>query len=166
MALDLRLRRKQEFWETPRNLAILVGVTAAIAAAIGFWLGRGSATPPAPSFSPAALGGFEGMSGTQFIDAVETAGIFTIASVLIYVVVRLERALTVAAEKIRPAIGRQQQFESALDRLHQQANDVIDRMRETQQTFIPPRELRTTLNELSRRLDRLEAGHEAPPIDH
>ena len=54
LAVKLSLKRKQEFWETPRNLAILVGVTAAIAAAIGFWLGRESAGPPAPIARPVA----------------------------------------------------------------------------------------------------------------
>ena len=47
LAADVKLRRKQEFWETPRNIAILVGVTAAIAAAIGFWF-RGSAPRQQP----------------------------------------------------------------------------------------------------------------------
>ncbi len=44
---DLDLRRKQAFWETPRNLAILVATTAAIFSAIagfiGFKIGQ---TPP------------------------------------------------------------------------------------------------------------------------
>lgn len=31
---DLNLRRKQGFWETPRNLAIVLGAMAAIFAAI------------------------------------------------------------------------------------------------------------------------------------
>ena len=76
LAADLKLRRKQEFWETPRNIAILVGVSAAIAAAIGFWLGRESATPPAPLTSPVfSLGYFDKMRGSEFIDAIQTAGI-------------------------------------------------------------------------------------------
>ena len=55
LAVELSLKRKQEFWETPRNIAILVGVTALIAGAIGFWLGRESATPPAPTARPVVL---------------------------------------------------------------------------------------------------------------
>ena len=42
---DLNLRRKQDIWEHPRNIALLVGATAAIAGALGFKLGQ---TPPPP----------------------------------------------------------------------------------------------------------------------
>ncbi len=42
---DLDLRRKQDIWETPRNIAILLGATAAIAGAVGFKIGQ--TTPPA-----------------------------------------------------------------------------------------------------------------------
>jgi hypothetical protein len=31
---DVNLRRKQDFWETPRNIAILVGVVAALFSAV------------------------------------------------------------------------------------------------------------------------------------
>jgi hypothetical protein len=44
---DLNLRRKQTFWETPRNLAIVLGAMAAIFAAVfgalGYKIGQ---TPP------------------------------------------------------------------------------------------------------------------------
>ena len=84
LAADLKLRRKQEFWETPRNVAILVGITAAIAAAIGFWLGRQSAPAPSSGLSPAMLfGGFDSMNRGQFIDAIQTAGIIVIAAMLV-----------------------------------------------------------------------------------
>ena len=36
---DLNLRRKQLFWETPRNLAIVVGAAVALSAALAGWLG-------------------------------------------------------------------------------------------------------------------------------
>lgn len=42
---DLDLRRKQSFWETPRNIAILLGATAALFGALGYKFGS---TPPAP----------------------------------------------------------------------------------------------------------------------
>ena len=49
LELDINLRRKQDIWEHPRNIAILVGATAAIVSAfagfIGFKIGQ---TPPAP----------------------------------------------------------------------------------------------------------------------
>ena len=165
LALDVSLRRKQEFWETPRNVAILVGLTAAIAAAVGYCLGRQPANPPPPNVQP-AMTLLSNIRGTELVDTIQTAGIITIALVVIYVVIRLEKALTIAAQKIRPAIGRQQEFEGTIERLHRQATEVISRMEEAEKNFIPPRELRSTLNELSRRLDALEARHESPPINH
>jgi len=110
LAVDLSLKRKQEFWETPRNIAILVGVTAAIAVAIGFWLGRESAGPPGPVSRPVATLGLGEVRGDEFVDAVQTAGIVVIAAMLVYVVVRLDRTLTSAAEKIQRALGDQNQL--------------------------------------------------------
>jgi hypothetical protein len=141
LAADLRLRRKQEFWETPRNIAILVGVTAAIAAGLGFWLGRQSpAPPPAPTIGPAASMIFGGMRPDQFVDSVQTAGIVVIAAMLVYVVIRLDRALTQAAEKLKGALGAQR--------------------------ALPTVELRTMLDKIHRRLDQLEAKNESSSLDH
>jgi hypothetical protein len=43
-------RRKQDIWEHPRNIAILVGATAALASAaagfVGFKIGQTPAAPP------------------------------------------------------------------------------------------------------------------------
>ena len=47
MRADLGLKTKQGFWETPRNIGILLGVVAAIAGALGFRFGR-EPTPVAP----------------------------------------------------------------------------------------------------------------------
>jgi hypothetical protein len=44
LMVDLDLRRKQSFWETPRNIALLLAATAAIAGAVGFKIGQTS--PP------------------------------------------------------------------------------------------------------------------------
>ena len=41
---DLGLKQKQAFWETPRNIAVLLGVAVAIAGVLGFKLGQNS--PP------------------------------------------------------------------------------------------------------------------------
>jgi len=48
--MDVDLRRKQTFWETPRNLAVLLGAMAAIFAAVFGLLGYkiGSIPPPPP----------------------------------------------------------------------------------------------------------------------
>jgi hypothetical protein len=49
LRLDVLLRRKQQWWEHPRNAAVVLGVFAALVAAVagvtGFRLG---ASPPAP----------------------------------------------------------------------------------------------------------------------
>ena len=149
LAADLSLRRKQEFWETPRNIAILVGVTAAIAAAIGYWLGRGS-TPPAPATRPvsAFFGFFDGLRPDQFVDTIQTAGIVVITAMFIYVVIRLERALTAAAERIQRALGKQNQLQQNVRRLWER----IDLIESSQR----PHELKSTLDEIRGRLNRLE----------
>jgi hypothetical protein len=46
LMVDLNLRRKQSFWETPRNIALLLAATAAIAGAVGFKIGQTPGPPP------------------------------------------------------------------------------------------------------------------------
>ena len=50
LKMDLNLRRKQDIWEHPRNIAILVGATATLFAAIfgvlGYKIGQTSAPQP------------------------------------------------------------------------------------------------------------------------
>jgi hypothetical protein len=49
MRADIDLKRKQVIWETPRNIAIMVGAVAAISAAIAGWTGyQIGRSPPAP----------------------------------------------------------------------------------------------------------------------
>jgi hypothetical protein len=43
---DVNLRRKQDIWEHPRNIALLVGVAAAVAGAVCFKLGQIPPPPP------------------------------------------------------------------------------------------------------------------------
>jgi len=45
LRLDVLLRRKQVFWETPRGLLLVAATAAAIAGILGFKLGQ---MPPAP----------------------------------------------------------------------------------------------------------------------
>ncbi len=44
MEADLKLKQKQAFWETPWNIALLLGVAVGIAGVLGFKLGQ--STPP------------------------------------------------------------------------------------------------------------------------
>ena len=39
MKVDLLLKRRQSFWETPRNLALIIAAVAAPAGVVGFKLG-------------------------------------------------------------------------------------------------------------------------------
>jgi hypothetical protein len=159
LAVDLSLKRKQEFWETPRNIAILVILTAAIAATIaagiGFWLGRESAAPSGPVARP--VGAFFGleMRGDEFIDIVQTAGILVIAGALVYVVLRLDRTLTMAAEKLQGALSnvmkQQSQLQQNVRRLWERI-DLIESLQGAQKAA----ELKTMLDEIRGRLDRLE----------
>ena len=123
LAVELSLRRKQEFWETPRNIAILVGVTAAIAAAIGYWLGRASAPPP-PIARPVGIGTYDPVTSSQFMDAVQTAGILVIAAMLVYVVVRLDRTLTGVAEKLQTALGTQHALQEGVERVWKRVEQI------------------------------------------
>ena len=49
MRADIDLKRKQIAWETPRNLAIIVGAVVAISAAVGGWTGYQIGRSPAPA---------------------------------------------------------------------------------------------------------------------
>jgi hypothetical protein len=44
MRADLALKQKQAFWETPRNIALLVAAAAGVAGVLGFKLGQVSPT--------------------------------------------------------------------------------------------------------------------------
>ena len=125
LAVELSLKRKQEFWETPRNIAILVGVTALIAGAIGFWLGRESAAPLAPITHPVMFW-FDKVRGDEFIDVVQTIGIIAIVVILAYVVVRLERALTVAAKMIKGSLDETMRQQNQLQQNVRRVWERID----------------------------------------
>ena len=88
LALDVSLRRKQEFWETPRNVAILVGLTAAIATAVGYCLRPSASQPAAPKCPTRRMTLLSNIRGTELVDTIQTAGIITIALVVIYVVIQ------------------------------------------------------------------------------
>lgn len=54
MEADLKLKQKQAFWETPRNIALLLGVAVAIAGVLGFKLGQNS-PPVQVIFQPGSI---------------------------------------------------------------------------------------------------------------
>lgn len=45
LRLDVLLRKKQAWWETPRNFAILLGVLAALFSALGYKIGSMPSPP-------------------------------------------------------------------------------------------------------------------------
>ena len=57
------------------------------------------------------------MKNDQFIDAVQTIGIITIAIVLSYVVVRLEGTLIRAADRLKKVLVHQNEIIGATDRI-------------------------------------------------
>jgi hypothetical protein len=48
LRLDILLRRKQVFWETPKGLLLIIAAAAAIAGFLGFRIGAIPPPPPAP----------------------------------------------------------------------------------------------------------------------
>ena len=57
------------------------------------------------------------MKNDQFIDAVQTIGIITIAIVLSYVVVRLEGTLNRSADRLKKVLSHQDEIIEATDRI-------------------------------------------------
>jgi hypothetical protein len=49
MQADLQLKTRQSFWETPRNLALIVAAAAAVSGALGFKLGQREPLPAPPA---------------------------------------------------------------------------------------------------------------------
>lgn len=55
LAMDMNLRRKQAFWETPRNLAIVLGAAVAATAAVAGYLGYQTGRNPPPPLPPIVI---------------------------------------------------------------------------------------------------------------
>ena len=53
MRMDLNLKTKQAFWETPRNIAILLATVGALCTALGFKLGQSQPPPVIVQVQPA-----------------------------------------------------------------------------------------------------------------
>jgi hypothetical protein len=52
---DLSLKTRQNFWETPRNLALIVAAAAGIAGVLGFKLGQREPLPQQLVFPPGTI---------------------------------------------------------------------------------------------------------------
>jgi hypothetical protein len=88
---------------------------------------------------------------------VQTAGIIVIAAMLIYVVVRLERAITATAKELKGAIGEQQAIGQAINRLSARI-EAVEHLVWERNEILPTARLGQTLEELRSRLERLEGG--------
>ena len=67
------------------------------------------------------------MKNDQFIDAVQTIGIITIAIVLSYVVVRLEGSLNRSADRLKKVLIHQDEIIQATDRIGRRI-EIIEAM--------------------------------------
>ena len=75
------------------------------------------------------------MKNDQFIDAVQTIGIITIAIVLSYVVVRLEGTLIRAADRLKKVLVHQNEILGATDRIGRRI-EAIEAMLEANKAAI------------------------------
>jgi phage shock protein A len=104
------------------------------------------------------------MTRGEFIDGVQTAGIFIIAALMIYVVVRLDRTVTAASKRLKTMIVKQQGLEEGIERVWKRV-ELLESL-QSQKTFVPTAESMAMLKEIRRRIDTLEANHEGPPDNH
>jgi hypothetical protein len=95
------------------------------------------------------------MHDGAFVDQVQTIGICLMAATLIYVVVRLDRALTQAAKKLKGVLGKQTALQEGIERVWTRV-DLIESLQGTRKDFIHPTDLMTMLHELRSRLEQLE----------
>jgi hypothetical protein len=63
----------------------------------------------------------------EFIQSVQTIGIFVLAAAVIYVVARLERAFEKGAKRIQTVVKHLQEFEARLDRYYLRIEAVENR---------------------------------------
>jgi hypothetical protein len=99
------------------------------------------------------------MRPDQFVDSIQTAGIVAIAVVLIYVVVRLDRALTLVAKRFKAIMGDQRDLHINNERSWRKLEALEATINTT----------RAGITSMHRRMDEIEARgrmHEDPPNDH
>jgi hypothetical protein len=97
------------------------------------------------------------MEGIEFIDIVQTVGIIFNALVLLYVVIRLERAFNNASEKMQSVVTHQKESLDSINKVWTRINEIEARVgMKPNLNFIEPSVLGATLAALSKRLDDLE----------
>jgi hypothetical protein len=95
------------------------------------------------------------MSPTDITDIIQTAGIIFNGIVLVYVVLRLERALGDGSDKMRAALTHQKETLDSLNTVWKRINQIETRLG-MKSDHIPADELRATLNTIHERLDDIE----------
>jgi hypothetical protein len=94
------------------------------------------------------------MKNDQFIDAVQTIGIITIAIVLSYVVVRLEGTLNRSADRLKKVLIHQDEIIQAIDRIGRRI-ETIEAMLDANKAAI-----KALSNQLNGK------RHESSSVDH
>jgi hypothetical protein len=94
------------------------------------------------------------MKNDQFIDAVQTIGIITIAIVLSYVVVRLEGTLNRSADRLKKVLIHQDEIIQATDRIGRRIETIEARL-DTNKAAI-----KASSNQLNGK------RHESSSVDH
>ena len=94
------------------------------------------------------------MKNDQFIDAVQTIGIITIAIVLSYVVVRLEGSLNRSADRLKKVLIHQDEIIQATDRIGRRI-EIIEAMLDANKAAI-----KASSNQLNGK------RHESSSVDH
>lgn len=97
------------------------------------------------------------MRDDHFIDVAQTLGIVVIAVVVVYVVLRLERALTAASARLKEAMTSQRTLQERFERLSARV-EAVEHMVWERHEILPTPKIKNTLDELQSRLNRLEAG--------
>jgi hypothetical protein len=91
----------------------------------------------------------------QFIDVIQTSGIVVIALALIVTAYRFMRAIDLAAEKIKTAIGRQQEIQTMIERMWKRV-EMLETQAKERNAILPTSRLRAIIRDTADRLERLE----------
>ena len=99
------------------------------------------------------------MRNDQFIDIVQTVGISSVAILLGYCVIRVDRAVTLAAKKFKSTFAEQRDLHVTNERAWRKLEALEATINTTRAGIVA----------IHRRMDEIEARgrmHEGPPVDH